>query len=92
MRTSPAAGTAVDAPLRTRHHVNIADLPCRHDGGRIGEEHLLTDELDQLGWFTFAEHLRPTAPRVHVLAAPPHPTVAYLVYEAVVGARQFCWG
>jgi hypothetical protein len=51
---------------------------------RTGEEHLLTGELNQLDRFTFAEHLRPTAPCVHVLTDPPHFTVAHLVYEAVV--------
>jgi hypothetical protein len=34
--------------------------------------HLSNHELDQLDWLTFAEHLRPSAPRVHVLTYPPY--------------------
>ncbi len=47
-------------------------------------DHLLIEELDQLGWFTFAKHLGPTAPGVHVLTDPPHFAVAHLEYEAVI--------
>ena len=54
--------------------------------------HLPNHVLNQLEWFTFAKHLLPTTPRVHVLTDPPYLAVADLVYKAiVVHIRSAVW-
>ena len=66
----------------TRRNTGASSVRSRWRVGLL--LHLPNHELEQLDWIIFAEHLRPTTPRIHVLMDTPYLAIAQLVYEAVV--------
>src|ERR1700677_13970 len=90
---SDVSYTTTSSGRRRRRCLVTTDpkMTCRMDSPSLtgpgtdsfaDQSRLPDHELQQRGWFIVAEHLRPSAPRIHVVTDPPHLAVAHLVHEA----------